>query len=107
MQNASIPPNSIPQVAMSHLSGGSQGGVILPNGQMALVGFPDPICGHAPTACLIASTARVDHCLSAHLCSPAHSDSRGEHLGLQILDAHKCRLCSCRCRAWRIWVSLL
>ena len=52
MQNASNPPNSISQAAMTHLSGGSQGGVILPNGQVALVGFPNPIRYQGPTAFL-------------------------------------------------------
>lgn len=52
MQNAAIPPHSIPQVPMTHLSSGSQGGVILPNGQVALVGFPNPMRDHGSTAFL-------------------------------------------------------
>ena len=38
MQNASIPSNSIPQAAMSHLSAAGQGAVMLPNGAVAMVG---------------------------------------------------------------------
>ena len=39
MQNASIPSNSIPQAALiNHLSPTGQGGVILPNGAVAMVG---------------------------------------------------------------------
>ncbi len=39
MQNASIPSNSIPQAAMNQLHASGQGGVILPNGQVAMVSF--------------------------------------------------------------------
>ncbi len=44
MQNASIPSHSIPQAAMSLLSVSGQGGVILPNGAVAMVGLSTCPC---------------------------------------------------------------
>ena len=40
MQNTSIPSNSIPQAAMSHLSSSGQGGVMLSNGAVMVGPLP-------------------------------------------------------------------
>ena len=47
MQNASYPAASVPTASMGGLNVSGQGGVILPNGQVALVREPASACSHS------------------------------------------------------------
>ena len=110
MQNAAIPPNSIPQVSMTHLSGASQGGVILPNGQVALVGFPDPMRDHGPTAFLrLAWLHPHQDPFLAFLHNPAIPPAWAADLGIWSCRSWALMGAAvpCRCPAWRTWASML
>ena len=58
MQNASFPSASVPTASMGGLSVSGQGGVILPNGQVALVrAWHCPLTASADALCLHAFQA--------------------------------------------------